>query len=458
MRDGVDESVMSADRALLILGMHRSGTSCLASLLAAAGARVPGAAIRNWDNPHGHFEATAAVRLNETVLAYSGGTWLRAPPSVRWRSEHAAARTELLHTIAGAPALIKDPRSLLTLPFWLEDRHAWCGIGIVRHPLAVARSWASWRGIDLAEGIACWLAHNQALLRAPTVAVLDFEAPREVFLAAVGGIIAAHPGLDADGDWRAAYVTERIHHDGIVEEDVPGLAAAIELYQALVGSTATTARGFPWAGLRAFTAAVDVGDIAGAVAIAQPLLAQAADASAILVACCAVAARSSTPIMVLDLLAAADTVPARLRCVLRGKALLAAGAYDEAIIALQAAADVDDPDAEAVLLLPDALRRAGRQQEAEARLRVAIAQALYPHTVLARLAMWQQEAGDAVTARTTLAEAIAAAPPHRRGRLRTRLAAWLRASGDSVGADNQVAQIATEDPQWAATRADVRPA
>lgn len=451
MRDGLaGQNTMTPDRALLILGMHRSGTSCLASLLAAAGALIPGAAIRNWDNPHGHFEATAAVRLNETVLAYSGGTWLRAPSTVRWRSEHAAERTELLASQAGAPALIKDPRSLLTLPFWMEERHAWCGIGIVRHPLAVARSWASWRGIDLAEGIACWLAHNEALLHAPTAVVLDFEAPREVFLAAVGGVVAAHPGLDAESDWRAAYVAERIHHDGILEEDVPGLANALELHQALVGSTATTARGFPWAGLRAFTAAVEAGDGESAVAIAQPLLAQAVDGTAILVACCAVAARHQAPTIALGLVDLAEIVPARLRSVLRGKALLAAGAYDEAISALQAAADIADPDAEAVLLLPDALRRAGRQQEAETRLRLAIAQALYPHTVLARLAMWQQEAGDIVTARGTLAEAIAAAPPHRRGRLRTRLAAWLRASGDTIGADHQLAQIAAEDPQWAA--------
>lgn len=448
---------MRSDCALLILGMHRSGTSCLASLLAAAGAQVPGTAIRNWDNPHGHFEATAAVRLNEAVLAYSGGTWLHAPPHVRWRSDHAAARATLLHHIAGAPALIKDPRSLLTLPFWMEERHAWCGIGIVRHPLAVARSWASWRGIDLAEGIAGWMAHNQPLLHAPTLAILDFEAPRDVFLAAIGAVIAAHPGLDVDADWRSAYVAERIHHDGVVEEEVPGLPAAIELYRALVGSTVgstgTTARGFPWAGLRAFTAAVEAGDAAGAVALAQPLLANAADGTAILVACCAVAVRQQAPTIALDLVAfaeSAEAVPMRLCHVLRGKAHFVAGAFDAAIIALQAAADMADPDAEAVLLLPEALRRAGRQPEAEARLRDAIARALYPHTVLARLAMWQHEAGDATTARATLSEAIAAAPPHRRGRLRTRLAAWLRASDDHVGADHQLAQIAAEDPQWAA--------
>ena len=65
---------------VLVLGMHRSGTSAVAGALVRAGWTVPGTAIRNWDNPRGHFESTALIRLNEEVLAASGGHWLAAPP------------------------------------------------------------------------------------------------------------------------------------------------------------------------------------------------------------------------------------------------------------------------------------------------------------------------------------------------------------------------------------------
>lgn len=441
--------------ALLILGMHRSGTSCLAGLLAAAGAQVPGAAIRNWDNPHGHFEAVAAVRLNEAVLAHSGGHWLKAPQQVRWQSEHAAVRDALLAPIAGAPALLKDPRSLLTAPFWLERADAVRAIGIVRHPLAVARSLVSWRGMDLTEGIELWLAHNRVLLHAPTAAVLDFEAPAEVFLAAVEALIATHPGLAVGGGWRTAYVAERIHHDGVQADDLPNSSAlreALELHRALVGDVTSRGRGFPWASLRAFSQHIAAGAADAALAEARGLLATLDEPSAALVACCAVAVRHQVPQVALAILAGEWPVPERLRAVLRGKALLAAGDAEGAVTALTTAVAVDDPDAEAVLLLPDALRRAGQHAQAYASLHAAVERALYPHTVLARLAQWQHADGEISAACATLEAAITAAPPFRRGRLRTRLAGWLRIRGDVAAADRQLACIAGEDPQWAATR------
>ncbi|HNC96495.1 MAG TPA: hypothetical protein PKW90_10255, partial [Myxococcota bacterium] len=131
---------------IFILGMHRSGTSCLAALLQAAGAVLPGPVIRNWDNPHGHHEALTLLRLNEDVLATSGAHWLRAPERLRWTPEQAVLRDQLLSLRpAGGPALWKDPRSLLTWPFWQAGPLPLRAIGVIRHPLAVARSLLAWR-------------------------------------------------------------------------------------------------------------------------------------------------------------------------------------------------------------------------------------------------------------------------------------------------------------------------
>ena len=82
--------------------MHRSGTSCLAGMLAAGGLASAGDAVRNWDNARGHHEMLDAVRLNEAVLAHSGGHWLSPPAEVRWTDEQAAARDRLLR--AGSTA------------------------------------------------------------------------------------------------------------------------------------------------------------------------------------------------------------------------------------------------------------------------------------------------------------------------------------------------------------------
>src|SRR5687767_14592915 len=144
--------------------MHRSGTSCLAGMLAAGGLASAGQAVRNWDNARGHHEMLDVVRLNEAVLAYSGGHWLSSPSQVRWTDEHAATRDRLLSTgIDGRPPLLKDPRMLLALPFWRASRVPYRVVAIVRHPLAFARSLESWREMPLAEGLALWIAHNRVL-------------------------------------------------------------------------------------------------------------------------------------------------------------------------------------------------------------------------------------------------------------------------------------------------------
>src|SRR5690348_5410707 len=121
--------------------MHRSGTSCLAGMLAAGGVASAGNAIRNWDNARGHHEMLDVVRLNEAVLAHSGGHYLSPPAVVTWTDEHAAARDHLLATpVDGHAPLLKDPRTLLVLPFWRASAVPFQAVGIVRHPLAVARS------------------------------------------------------------------------------------------------------------------------------------------------------------------------------------------------------------------------------------------------------------------------------------------------------------------------------
>jgi len=163
--------------AIVVLGMHRSGTSCLAGMLTEGGVASAGAAaLRNWDNARGHHELRELIRLDEAVLAHSGGHWLAPPAAVRWTDTHARERDELLR----APLLLKDPRMLLVLPFWRASPVPLRAIAIVRHPLAVARSLEAWRQLPIAEGLALWTAHNRALAADRArhgYAVVDFDQP-----------------------------------------------------------------------------------------------------------------------------------------------------------------------------------------------------------------------------------------------------------------------------------------
>lgn len=111
--------------ALLVTGMHRSGTSLLTSILAAAGVHVGdqlmGAAE---SNAHGHFEDLEFYALHQRVLAANGlsreGFTCQAPIDVP-----AAARAEAMALVgrrraAGRLWGWKDPRSTLFLDLWAD--------------------------------------------------------------------------------------------------------------------------------------------------------------------------------------------------------------------------------------------------------------------------------------------------------------------------------------------------
>jgi hypothetical protein len=513
-------------KAILVLGMHRSGTSCLARMLAAGGLASAGDAVRNWDNARGHFEMLDAVRLNEAVLAYSGGHWLSPPAEVRWTPDHAAVRDRLLGARiegssamglassgvehAQAPgidsrapgidsrapgidsrapgveshrsrhALIKDPRTLLVLPFWRASAIPFHTIAIVRHPLATARSLESWRAMPIDEGIALWLAHNRVLLADRATheyALIDFDAPRDEMIAqSLAAARTFAPRFDEDA-FAGAYEEQLVHHDGAIDTpaidtpaidtpaidtphiDTPSaLHEALVLHARLVGpDTLRTSRthppvairAYPRAAMRAFTDALAARDFASAIASAREALANIDDAAAVLVPLVTSLIRvrgfDDARALVDD---HAMRLDAGMADLLRAKVLLGANDAAGAVVHLERAIAVPHPFHQAKHLLPEALRRVGRHDDARAALASIVDDTLYPHGPLSTLAEWSWLDGEHERALDEMARAIASAPPNRRGRLRTRRAEWLIARSDVVGARHELAHAIAEDPAY----------
>lgn len=66
----------SARTALIVLGMHRSGTSAMAGVLGRLGAALPKRLIPPSDaNPKGYFGSLKVYGLNDTVLVSAGYSW-----------------------------------------------------------------------------------------------------------------------------------------------------------------------------------------------------------------------------------------------------------------------------------------------------------------------------------------------------------------------------------------------
>lgn len=440
--------------------MHRSGTSCVAGMLAAHGITPPGTVVRNWDNARGHFEATAVVRLNEAVLAHSGGHWLSPPATVRWTDEHATEREALLR---GSGMVLKDPRTLLTLPFWRASLLPMRVIGVVRAPLAVARSLSSWRQMPLHDGLALWKAHNTALLAAHREApdsfpLLDFDQAEEDFLAAVR---VAFGMLEIKADeqvLRQSYGRELVHHDAHSDTerafDTDELHAALRARcigaRTLKSASSVPAHStFPWAEISAMRSALGVGDAIEGMKQAQRACATPGDLSAVAVPVVADFLRAGHAAMAGQVLSEMSArLPPALADLLAGKIALAAGDAHAAVACLTRACAVAEPFWEARQLLPQALRHAGFADAAGAAQLALVPHALYPHGLLATLAEWAWADGDHTAALDWSQQAINAAPVRRRGRLRTRLATWLRQRGDTVGAAHELVTAQTEDPAY----------
>lgn len=174
-------------RNVLVLGMHRSGTSCLTGCLEAAGLFLGETAEGVPDNPKGNKEIREVHYISDEVLKYNGGTW-RDPPAdpVFWTEEHRRRRDALLASFPADRVFgLKDPRILLIPGFWLEHLAPVRMVASYRHPLAVARSLHAREGIPIEDGLALWAAYNRRLLdlkRRFCIPLVRFGKERDAYL------------------------------------------------------------------------------------------------------------------------------------------------------------------------------------------------------------------------------------------------------------------------------------
>ncbi|MFZ1387994.1 MAG: hypothetical protein WBP46_07030 [Thiolinea sp.] len=176
---------------ILILGMHRSGTSCLAGSLQQQGVYLGD--VHEW-NPHnlkGNRENPKIMELNESLFASNHATWDRpSDQAVSWSTSQAQQRDQLIEALsleAQQAWGFKDPRTLINLDFWqdgLRDQYPTKFIGTFRHPLAVAQSLHKRNGTPLEEGLALWYAYNKRLVasweRQP-FPILSFDVASDLY-------------------------------------------------------------------------------------------------------------------------------------------------------------------------------------------------------------------------------------------------------------------------------------
>lgn len=183
---------MAVTDVILVLGMHRSGTSSVAGVLSKLGAALPQNLMTGDNfNAKGYFESNVITEFNDKLLAAAGtgwSDWRRFDPSWLESKDASDFHTRAVELFSSefasvTVAVLKDPRICRIAPFWLD---VFREMGVkphilipIRSPVDVAKSLSVDRGyapgLALRDGYLLWLRH-----------VLDAEwhtraLPRSIF-------------------------------------------------------------------------------------------------------------------------------------------------------------------------------------------------------------------------------------------------------------------------------------
>ncbi|MGJ4727996.1 sulfotransferase [Luteimonas sp. SDU101] len=232
---------------LIVVGMHRSGTSVLARMLNLMGAYFGTEGVStgaNRENPKGFWERRDVRNINDAVLHSVGCDWDRVsqfdvsslPKAVVERFQVEASRV-ILDMDAHRPWLIKEPRLCLLLSLWKPLLEVPVCIHIVRHPIEVAASLRTRNGIPVEAGLALWQRYNHDAVSAmgdlPRIVVSHADLMREPVHAAarIQKSLALH-GVELSRspspDEILAFVDSKLHRE---RHEAPELAGYADVPQ-----------------------------------------------------------------------------------------------------------------------------------------------------------------------------------------------------------------------------------
>lgn len=163
---------MPSSKAVVLLGMHRSGTSAFSRGLQSLGVYLGDSFLDTKpDNPTGYWEDRNIVQFNDRVLAVLGLKWEEVglieeqrwlQPEIQALREEAAGYLKSQFTAHGLWGF-KDPRTVRILPFWrpllesldVDDTY----VVAIRNPLSVASSLLKRQYMQPSTSHALWLVY-----------------------------------------------------------------------------------------------------------------------------------------------------------------------------------------------------------------------------------------------------------------------------------------------------------
>jgi glycosyltransferase involved in cell wall biosynthesis len=183
---------LSKQMAVLIVGMHRSGTSAISGVLSMLGVQPPeDLHPADQHNLKGYFEPTRIIDFHEALFQRLGSPsndplpvgydWVDSPVGEAAVAELAALLQE---EMGQAPmSLFKDPRICRLMPVWTRALESIGRDAVAvlpcRHPLEVAGSLSAKAGLTRPYALMMWLQHvvlGERFTRGMRRSFTDYEA------------------------------------------------------------------------------------------------------------------------------------------------------------------------------------------------------------------------------------------------------------------------------------------
>jgi len=142
-------------KTVIVLGMHRSGTSMVAGVLKKLGVNMGKDTTPDRRNPLGHFENKEFVNLNDQILKKAGGSWMNPPAKEKILQQKNYFLIKIESLIQKQKSGIwgwKDPRTCLTIEFYLPHLINPYFIVCHRDFFGIAKSLKKRDGMDIKDG------------------------------------------------------------------------------------------------------------------------------------------------------------------------------------------------------------------------------------------------------------------------------------------------------------------
>ncbi|MBC7005806.1 glycosyltransferase [Photobacterium sp. BZF1] len=169
---------MSQKQVVVVIGMHRSGTSAITKGLEALGISLSEEVLgAKEDNQKGFWEDIKVLEINESLLALQESSWddnrLGLAPlveSVEYKALFAEAVALVEERVVQREVWgVKDPRTSVLESFWthvfetagVEAKYLVC----MRNPLDVAKSLTSRNQMDRYYGLSLWVKYTVSALK-----------------------------------------------------------------------------------------------------------------------------------------------------------------------------------------------------------------------------------------------------------------------------------------------------